>query len=41
MTGVTGDYQQREASANDYRAQEFPDGTIAVKQTFRLKLERT
>ena len=41
MSGVTGQYTQRTASANDYRAQEFPNGSITVKSTFRLKLERT
>ena len=41
MTGVTGQYTIRTASANDYRAQEFPNGSITVKSTFRLKLERT
>ena len=41
MSGVSGQYTIRTASANDYRAQEFPNGSITVKSTFRLKLERT
>lgn len=41
MTGVSGQFNIRTASANDYRAQEFPNGSITVQSTFRLKLERT
>ena len=41
MTSVTGDYQTRFVGEDDYRAQEFPNGSITVKSTFRLKLERT
>jgi len=41
MTSVTGDYQTLFVGVDDYRAQEFPDGTISVKQTWRLKLGRT
>ena len=41
QTGVTGNYQTRLASANDYRAQEFPNGTLTTAETWRLKLNRT
>ena len=41
MIGVTGQYVKYEASANDYRAQEFPNGTIVVQDAFDLNIERT
>lgn len=41
LTSVTGDYQTYEASADDYRAQEFPNGTLQTIETWRLKLNRT
>jgi len=41
LTGVTGNYQTRKATANDYRAQEFPNGNITTANTWRLKLNRT
>lgn len=36
-----GNYQQRFVNANDYRAQEFPNGTIINNGTDNLNLERT
>ena len=41
MIGVTGQYTKYEASENDYRAQEFPNGTIVVQNAWDLNLERT
>ena len=41
QTGVTGNYQTRLFSSNDYRAQEFPNGTLTTAETWRLKLNRT
>lgn len=41
LTEVTGNYTTYIASANDYRAQEFPNGTLQTIQTWRLKLNRT
>ena len=43
MTGVTGDHNTRQVTPglDDYRAQEFPNGTVSVKDTWRLKLDRT
>ena len=41
LTGVTSTYNTFKASANDYRAQEFPSGTLSVLQTHRLKVEKT
>ncbi len=37
----SGNYQQRFVNADDYRAQEFPDGTLVAVNTFELNLERT
>lgn len=34
----SGDYTQRFVSSNDYRAQEFPDGTAQTINTYRLKI---
>lgn len=39
-TGVTGDYQIRFINANDYRAQEFPNGTPATITTTYLRCVR-
>lgn len=36
-TGVTGNYQTRRINANDYRAQEFPNGTPATITTTYLR----
>jgi len=41
LTSVTGNYQTYEASADDYRSQEFPNGTLQTIETWRLKLNRT
>lgn len=41
MVGVTGQYTTFKASGDDYRAQEFPNGTITVIDTWNLNLERT
>lgn len=40
-SSVTGDYQQYEATIDDYRAQEFPNGTIVTVNQFDLNLDRT
>lgn len=41
LTGVTGDFQTDLTRADDYRAQEFPNGNISTANTWRLKLNRT
>lgn len=41
LSGVTGNYTQYAASDDDYRAQEFPNGTLVTADTYELKLERT
>ena len=41
MIGVSGQYTTYKASPDDYRAQEFPNGTIVVQDAFNLNLERT
>ena len=41
LSGVTGNFTTYKASANDYRAQEFPNGTNTTPDTYRLKVERT
>jgi len=38
---VTGDFQTYDFTTNDYRAQEFPNGTLITANTYELKLERT
>jgi len=40
MVGVTGAYTRRFVNLNDYRAQEFPNGTVVNQDTWRFKLER-
>jgi hypothetical protein len=37
----SGNYQQRFVNANDYRAQEFPNGSAVTANTYRLKIQRT
>ena len=37
----TGNYQTRYVNTNDYRAQEFPDGTSATISTTFLKVNLT
>ena len=41
MIGVSGQYTTYKASANDYRAQEFPNGTIVVQDSNSLNIERS
>ena len=38
LTGGSGNYQTRFVDANDYRAQEFPDGTPATANTYQFKI---
>jgi len=40
LTGVTGDYQTRFVNSNDYRAQEFPNGTPTTSATHYLRIEK-
>lgn len=35
-----GNYQRRFVNANDYRSQEFPDGTAVAASTYNLKITR-
>lgn len=37
----SGSYQTRFVNANDYRTQEFPNGTAVTSATHRLKMEQT
>ena len=41
MIGVSGLYTKYEASGDDYRAQEFPNGTLVNYDEYELKIERT
>lgn len=41
LTGGSGNYQTRYVNTNDYRAQEFPDGTPTTINTYYLKIQRT
>jgi hypothetical protein len=36
----SGNYQQRFVNADDYRAQEFPNGSAVTANTYRLKINR-
>ena len=36
----SGNYQQRFVNADDYRAQEFPNGSAVTANTYRLKIQR-
>jgi len=38
LTGGSGNYQTRFVNANDYRAQEFPDGTPTTVNTYTFKI---
>ena len=40
LTGGSGNYQTRFVAADDYRAQEFPDGTPATANTYTFKIEK-
>jgi hypothetical protein len=37
LTGGNGNYQQRFVNADDYRSQEFPDGTATTQNTYYLR----
>ena len=37
----SGAYQQRFVNANDYRAQEFPNGTLTTINTYFLKINKS
>ena len=37
----SGNYQQRFVNANDYRAQEFPNGTLTTINTYFLKINKS
>ena len=41
LTGGSGNYQTRQVDTNDYRAQEFPDGTPTTINSYFLKAQRT
>lgn len=41
LTNVTGNYQTYAATTNDYRAQEFPNGSLSTANTWQLKARRT
>ena len=41
LTGGSGNYQTRKVGANDYRAQEFPDGTPTTINSYFLKIQKT
>ena len=41
LTGGSGNYQTRYVNTNDYRAQEFPDGTPTTISSYFLKAQRT
>ena len=40
LTGGDGVYTQYRPTANEYRAQEFPDGTAATAATYNLRMYR-
>ena len=40
LTG-TGDYQTYQAGADDYRAQEFPNGSASTANTWYLKINKS
>ena len=41
LTGGSGNYQTRKVGANDYRAQEFPNGTPTTINSYFLKIQKT
>lgn len=41
LTGGSGNYQQLFVNVDDYRAQEFPDGTPSTINTYNLKVQQT
>ena len=38
--GGSGNYKTRYVNANDYRAQEFPNGSLTTRATWTLRLAR-
>ena len=38
LSGGSGNYQTRFVSADDYRAQEFPNGTPSTANTYVFKI---
>ena len=41
LTGGSGNYQTFAAGSNDYRAQEFPDGTVSTANTYVFKIAKS
>jgi len=41
LTGGSGNYQTRFVDADDYRAQEFPDGTPSTANTYFLRIHKS
>ena len=41
LTGGSGNYQTRYVNTNDYRAQEFPNGTSTTINSYFLKIQKT
>ena len=41
LTGGSGNYQTRFVNTNDYRAQEFPDGTPSTVNTYTFKIQKS
>jgi hypothetical protein len=41
LQGGSGNYQTRFVGANDYRAQEFPDGTPGTANTYTFKIQKS
>ena len=37
----SGDYQTQQFGGDDYRAQEFPDGTLTTINTYFLKINKS
>jgi hypothetical protein len=37
----SGNYQTREVNADDYRAQEFPDGSAVTAATYYLRIHKS
>jgi hypothetical protein len=40
LTGGTGNYQTNFINADDYRAQEFPDGSPATANTYTFNINK-
>jgi hypothetical protein len=41
LTGGSGNYQTLFVNSNDYRAQEFPDGTVSTVNTYTFKIYKS